>query len=961
MLGLLIRQVGAIKKVFFLTRSGLRNTECLMKIFERSLAHCAAFLNGGPFKTPGRLGAAAGGPQALRVVRPRRPWSVTNPNDPVWPVPFGGRLQLVLMMLWTGALPAPALTLLSSNQLAFVNLDHAPMGACSTITYGYQGDACGIGTETGLFPYWIQSGGGGGGVLIALSGSAGMQLMPFVASIPGTSANAQAFPDANIKRTFAPCTDQFTVAGAGLAFSHYTPAWPMADFGKATLSEKKRYFLPANWLVFTVTNTSSTSEDFYFGLPVAVTQKTFGGGAYQGFTLGEAALATQTGSCEVLSGTRLTSVFNGMQQGAAFHLAVPAGQTRSLMVVIAYYRSAVVDSRTGAHYFYTSLFPSIDSVIDAAFAGFGDARLRCQQLAEAMSRANLNPFRQFLASTTLHTYMADTACVIDPQGVVHWWEIEGVFNFINTFDLTVDHAFYDSYMQPWALRNVLDGFSGALPGTGYSFDVPLIGPTGTQVSSTGFSFYHDMGLFPKSGTGPAYGGSMGDEELQSWILSAGLYWNHTRDNDWLTNNLVLLQRCLNSMLLRDNTNSAARDGITKNVNSGEITTFDDLDGSLRTPAFNGRLAVRNWACYLALNAMLNQVGDASDAATCQNMAGVAAQTLVDRWNTYSGTLGFIPASLDGGIKAATISMIEGLAYPAAMGLTNAIDRTGGPYAAMLQALSNHVVAVLVPGKCLDPTTGAWMVTSGTSFTWQSKVFVAQYAAEAVLGITNNVDGAVDQVHASVQIQSAPFQGYSDDFYGTGPLQGGHHYPRGITSALWWLSATNSDSYPVPASAPAAPTAFSAAAGDRQVLLLWQGVPFATSYNLKRGTLGGGPYVTVTNGLVGASFADSGLVNGTTYYYILIATNQFGESAVSSEISATPLASIGSNLLASLGVTQITVTWPSSYVGWILQTNTAGLINSSAWGDVTNSVNQSQMTFPAPGPNSPAEFFRLRHP
>ncbi|HZR15795.1 MAG TPA: glycoside hydrolase family 52 protein [Verrucomicrobiae bacterium] len=872
-----------------------------------------------------------------------------------------GLLAPVLLMLGIGALPASALPLLASNQLAFVNLDHAPMGACSTITYGFKGDACGIGTETGLFPYWIPSGGGGGGVLIALSGSSGMQLMPFVASVSGISANAQAFPDASIQRTFAPCTDEFTIAGAGLAFSHYTPAWPMADFSNATLSEKKRYFLPANWLVFTITNTNSIPEDFYFGLPVAVTPKTFGGGAYQGFTLGEAALATQTGSCELLSGARLASVFNGLQQGAAFHLAVPAGQTRSLTVVFAYYRSAVVDSRTGAHYFYTSLFPSIDSVIDAAFAGLGDARLRCQQLAEAMSRAALNPFRQFLACTTLHTYMADTACVIDPQGIVHWWEIEGVFNFINTFDLTIDHAFYDAYMQPWALRNVLDGFSGALSGPGYSFDVPLVGPTGTQVSTHGFSFYHDMGRFPDSGTGPAYSGAMGDEELQTWILSAGLYWSRTADNAWLSNNLALLQTCLDSMLLRDHTNAASRDGITKNVNSGEITTFDDLDGSLRTPAFSGRLAVRNWACYLALNAIFNQVGDVADAATCHNMAGVTAQTIVDRWNTYQPTLGFIPALLDGSSQAATISMIEGLAYPAAMGLTNAIDRTGGPYASMLQALSNHVVAVLVPGKCLDPTTGAWMVTSGTSFTWQSKVFVAQYAAEAVLGITNNVEGAVDQVHASVQIQGAPFQGYSDDFYGTGPLQGGHHYPRGITSATWWLNATNSAYYPAATSAPVAPTVFSAVASDRQALLLWQGVPFATGYNLSRGNSSGGPYTTVTNGLVGGSFIDAGLNNGTTYYYVLTATNQIGEGVRSPEVVATPVPSVGTSLTASVSASKITVSWPATYVGWILQTNSVGLNNAGGWGDVTDSVTHSQMTLPVGGPNDSVQFLRLRHP
>jgi hypothetical protein len=865
-------------------------------------------------------------------------------------------------MLWMGTHSLSALTLLSSNQLVFVNVDHAPIGVCSTIAYGYNGQPCGVGTSSGVYPYWNDN---GGGMLIALSGSSGMQLLPFVTSASSISTNAVFFPNATIQRSLTPGTDEYAIAGAGLAFTHYSPAWSMADLGSATLSEKKRCFLPATWMVFTIQNTNSMPEDFYFGLPVPVTQKTFANGAYQGFALGEAALVVQSGSCDLLSGTRLTSVFNGMTQGFAFHLKVPAGQTRSLMVVIAYYRNAMVDSRTGASYYYTSLYPSIDSVIDSAFAGFGDAQVRCQQLGTAMSRAGLNPYRQFLASYALHAYMADTACLVDPKGGVHWWEMEGYFNYINTFDLTVDHAFYDSYMQPWALRNVLDAYSGALPGTGYSFDTPLYNASGMQVSSHGFSFDHDMGLWPTSGTGPAYTANMGDEELQSWILSSGLYWSHTGDNAWLTNNTALLQTCLNSMLSRDNTNATARDGITKNVNNAsEITTYDNLDASLRKPAFSGRLAVRNWASYLALNAMFNQVGDAADAATCENMAAAASQTIVNRWNSYHGPLGYIPALLDGSDTAAIIPMIEGLAYPAAMGLTNAIDRTGGPYASMLQALSNHIAAVLVPGRCLSTPPGGWLMTSANIITWQSKIFICQYAAEAVLGISgDSVNGSVDQVHASIQIQCGPYQGWVDATDGTGGHQfaGGVHYPRGITTALWWLNATNNPSYPVATSAPGAPTISRALGGDRQVSILWQGVPFATGYNLKRATLSGGPYTPLTNGLVGASFVDSGVSNGTMYYYVLTATNQIGESAPSAEVSATPVPSVGTNLSATLSASKLTLSWPSAYVGWILQTNTVGLGNPAAWGDVPDSITRAGMIFPVGDPKTPAEFFRLRHP
>ncbi len=398
--------------------------------------------------------------------------------------------SLVLAAGCALAFSARAYTLLSSNQLVFVNVDHAAVGAYSTFAYGTKGDKCGFGFSSSSIPY----SGGGGGVVIALSDSSGLRALPFVASPASISSSATFFEDTNVQRTLTPCTDQWNVGGGALTWTHYTPAWKMASFDSASLADKKRFFLPATWMVFTITNTNSTAEDFYFGLPVAATPGSFAGGAYQGFAVGEGVLAVQTGACDLLSGALLTAVLNGMSAGGAFHLNIPAGQTKSLTVVVAFYRSAVTDSRISAHYYYTSLFGSVDSVIDAAFAGFADAQMRCQQLASSLAGANLNVYRQFLASDALHSYMACTVADLDSTNGFGWREMEGEYNYVNTFDLTVDHAFYDSLMYPWALRNVLDTYSGALNGSGYAFTHPLYDITSnTIVSSNGFGFHHDMG------------------------------------------------------------------------------------------------------------------------------------------------------------------------------------------------------------------------------------------------------------------------------------------------------------------------------------------------------------------------------------------------------------------------------------------------------------------------------------
>ena len=893
----------------------------------------------------------------------------------VWP-------WVVLAWLGVGAPGARAFTILSSNQIPYLNVDHAPMGACSTIAYGLtgasgpwastRGDWCGLGTSSGAIPYST----GGGGVLIAVSSPAGIQALPFVASASSVASSASYFADANVHRLVTPGADAWTIDSVGLTFTHYSPPWFMADLSTASLSDRKRFFLPATWVGFTVQNTNTAAEDLYFGLPNAGVSQSFAGGAYQGFVVGEAILAVQTGSCDLLTGSSLTAALNGMTRGFAFHLKIPAGQTRTLTVVVAYYRSAVVDTRLAAAYYYTSLFGSADSVVDAAFAGFADAQARSQQLASAMAKAGLNPYRQFLACHALHSYMANTACLVDPGGGVYWRVTEGSFNYINTFDLTVDMAFYDALMHPWALRNVLDTFSGALPGTGYSYDHPLYDPSsGAQVSAHGFSFHHDLGNWPVSvvpGTDPGFDDYMGQEQLQNWILCAGLYWSHTADNAWLTNNTARLQTCLSSMLTRDNTNAAARNGVTHYINLPELTTFDDLDSSLHNAPFSSRLAVRNWACYVAMQALFSQMGDAADAATCQSMAGVAAQTIVNAWNSNQATLGYIPALLDGSNPSAILPLVEGLAYPAQMGLTNAVDRTGGPYASMLVALSNHLAAVLVPGRCLNATCGAWDMTSATAYgnnhnTWQSKIYLAQYVAERILGLSgNNVNGTVDQIHATIQAQNAPFYEWSDQTDGTGADRfiGGCHYPRGVTSALWWLNTTNNPGYPVATSAPVAPGGLSALPGNHQVVLYWNGVALAAGYNLKRATVSGGPYGAVTKGLAGASYTDTGLASGLPYYYVVTATNQAGESLPSAEVAAMPygpLPATGTNLTAVVTNGSLIIAWPAIYVGWILQTNAVGVASPAAWGDLPGSSTNAQMTFPLVSPRFPAEFFRLRHP
>jgi fibronectin type 3 domain-containing protein len=115
--------------------------------------------------------------------------------------------------------------------------------------------------------------------------------------------------------------------------------------------------------------------------------------------------------------------------------------------------------------------------------------------------------------------------------------------------------------------------------------------------------------------------------------------------------------------------------------------------------------------------------------------------------------------------------------------------------------------------------------------------------------------------------------------------------------------------------PAAPTGLSATGATAQISLTWAASTGATGYNVKRATVTGGPYTTISS--PGATaLIDTGLANGTTYYYVVSATNIYGESPNSSQASATTAGAVTipptpTGLAATAGNAQISLVWNTS--------------------------------------------------
>jgi fibronectin type 3 domain-containing protein len=124
---------------------------------------------------------------------------------------------------------------------------------------------------------------------------------------------------------------------------------------------------------------------------------------------------------------------------------------------------------------------------------------------------------------------------------------------------------------------------------------------------------------------------------------------------------------------------------------------------------------------------------------------------------------------------------------------------------------------------------------------------------------------------------------------------------------------------VPAGAPGPPTLAATAASSGSVALSWNapssnGGAGITGYRVYRGTASGGEILLTTLGAL-TSWTDTGLVNGTTYYYRVTALNSIGESSLSNELSATPTATAavtvpGAPTLnpATAGNTTIALSW-----------------------------------------------------
>jgi hypothetical protein len=134
----------------------------------------------------------------------------------------------------------------------------------------------------------------------------------------------------------------------------------------------------------------------------------------------------------------------------------------------------------------------------------------------------------------------------------------------------------------------------------------------------------------------------------------------------------------------------------------------------------------------------------------------------------------------------------------------------------------------------------------------------------------------------IQIAAQSATAYSDN-----SVSNGTTYYYVVSSYNSYGQSANSAEVNATPAVPPAPAGLTANVVDSQVALTWPSSSGATSYNVKRSTTNGNGFAPILN-TTGTNFTDSGLSNGTTYYYVVSAVSSAGEGPNSNQASATPV-------------------------------------------------------------------------
>jgi hypothetical protein len=478
---------------------------------------------------------------------------------------------------------------------------------------------------------------------------------------------------------------------------------------------------------------------------------------------------------------------------SALILKVPAGENRRLNLVLGFLQQGTITTGIEASFYYARYFSNLDAALAFGLDHFETYLAMAKSRDAELGAAPLSDDRKWLLAHSVHSYLASTE-LLCRAGKPLWVVNEGEYRMINTFDLTVDHLFFELHWWPWAVRDTLDLFADR-----YCYTDSIHSKDGRHAEG-GITFTHDMGVDNQFSPGgwSSYElpnlrdcfSYMSSEQLVNWVCCAVSYAEKTRDQAWLARQGDLLQRCAASLHRRDDPDPSKRNGIIKwdgdrcGPDGSEITTYDSLDVSLGQARNNLYLAVKTLAAWLLLSRAFSRLGmDAASGDAADTACRLGSSIMAYR----EEATGLFPAVFEGGNRSRIIPAIEGLVFPLYLQMDAELkmlnERTG-----IVAALGAHLGQILKPGVCLDATSGGWKLSSTSDNTWMSKIFLCQHVAQRLFPYLRGDESgaAADRAHkAWLLSRHSRHLSFCDQMRSTdGFPYGSRHYPRGVTSWLW---------------------------------------------------------------------------------------------------------------------------------------------------------------------------------
>ena len=633
------------------------------------------------------------------------------------------------------------------------------------------------------------------------------------------------YSDDQIKRTYGPASDLFDAENGttNIKLELFSPGKSIPDAsGNFDHKEMKFSLMPSIITTLTIDNSRNSKVVkgffavgglkglvFYDGREGLVGVKSING--YGFATKSESASNLQM-ACDFdpfgVFG-REKPVINGVAPVPMLIFDVPANAVITVEIALAWYNGGcVTHGANRCKFFYTHFFSNIEEVFTYSLENASRTIAASQTIDQELQKKRLSEAREFLVSHSVHSYYVSTMLFDDEHAKLgqsskpRWCVNEGSFMMMNTFDLAVDHSFYELATNPWVVRNLLDFYVSE-----YSYEDTLhsTDDAGNFLEGGlpgGISFSHDHGTHntftPRGNSSYEVTNQDGcfsymtQEQLCNWVILAGLYVQKTGDHTWLSKNSQILEKCLTSLLNRDANDLSDYDGVMdldsdRCGKSSEITTYDSIDHSLGQSRRNLYVATKCWSSYLILShlfELLTTTSAAQHKATLSNLGALShsqarkcAGTIVSYFNA---DLGIIPALLDGKDQAAIIPAIEALGYPFFTGSAEAVS-PDGEFAKLISILRTHTTNVLKLGICIFDD-GGWKLTSKNSNSWISKIFLCQFSSESILKFAQ--DSVADEAHVNWwKVGCIDCPGI-DQIHSGSVTEHGFHYPRAVASYVW---------------------------------------------------------------------------------------------------------------------------------------------------------------------------------